>query len=239
MPFARLLRSLFVAGLIGAGVIAGFTFSPVRAELPAAQNQDKAEAARAQVIDAIYRWNRTRAAPIFDSPQQTVVGNPNGKITLVEFFDYNCPHCRHMISDLGRVAKANPDFRLVLEDFPILTPKSEEAARVAIALHRQFKADKFWQFHQNLMTSRGVIDKARALAAAQALGADMTQLNNDLNGAEITATLAEVKTIAHAIDFHVTPSFVIGDSVFLGELNLDKLNALISNMRQCGKASCG
>ena len=260
MPFARLFRPLFVAALVGAGVMAGFASSPARAEMSAAQKADveavikdyllanpeilrdamaeldrrdqaKAEAARAHVL--------AEAAPqIFNSPHQTVVGNPNGKITLVEFFDYNCPHCRNIVDDLGRLMKANPDFRVVLKDYPILTPESEEAARVAIALRSQFKADKFWQFHQNLMTSRGLIDKARALAVAKDLGADMTQLNKDLNGAEITATLDEVKMLADALNADGTPTFVIGGAVISGEQNFDQFSALINNMRQCGKASC-
>ena len=134
--------------------------------------------------------------------------------------------------------KANPDFRVVLKDYPILTPESVEAARVAIALRSQFKADKFWQFHQNLMTSRGLVDKARALAVAKDLGADMTQLNKDLNGPEVTATLDEVKNLADALNADGTPTFVIGGAVISGEQTFDQFSALIDNMRQCGKASC-
>jgi protein-disulfide isomerase len=47
-------------------------------------------------------------------PTKRLSGNPNGKITLVEFLDYNCSHCRHMVNDLDRVVKANPDPRIVL-----------------------------------------------------------------------------------------------------------------------------
>jgi protein-disulfide isomerase len=239
MQFARLLRSFFVAGLILTGVMAGFASKPVRAEMSAAPNQDKAAAARAQVVDEVFAWNRSHAARVFDQPNLTVIGNPNGKITLVEFFDYNCLHCRHMVSDLGRLMKANPDFRIVLEDFAILTPKSKEAALVALAVHRQFNADKFWQFYQRLMVGHHSIDEAGALAAAKDMGADMTQLNEDLNGTEITAQLDEIKSLADALDFHGTPSFLMGDSTFWGEQSFDKLNGFITNMRQCGKTSCG
>jgi protein-disulfide isomerase len=236
MRYASILRSFFVAGLVGVGAMAGVT--SINAEI-SAQTPSKADTARAQVVDEIFSWNRAHAAPLFDSPHQTVIGNPNGKITLVEFFDYNCLHCRHMVDDLGRLMKANPDFRVVLVDFPILTPKSVEASRVAIALRSQFDPDKYWQFFQNLMSGHHAVDGAHALAAAQALGADMARLNNDLNSAEVTARLAELKTIAHALNFGATPSFVMGDSVFWGEQSYDKMNGFIKNMRQCGKTSCG
>lgn len=260
MPFARLFRPVFVAALVAAGVMACMVSGPVRAEMSAAQKADieavvkdyllanpevlrdamaeldrrdraKAEAERERVL--------AEAGPqIFDSPHQTVIGNPNGKITLVEFFDYNCPHCRNIVSDLGRLMKANPDFRVVLKDYPILTPESEDVARIAIALRSQFKADKFWQFHQNLMASRGLVDKARALAVAKDLGADMAQLNKDLNGIEVNTTLDEVKKLADELNADGTPTFVIGDAVISGEQNFDELSALINNMRTCGKASC-
>jgi protein-disulfide isomerase len=195
------------------------------------RDQAKASAARTEAL--------TQLAPeIFDSQHQMVVGNPNGKITLVEFFDYNCPHCRNIVSDLDRLMKANPDFRVVLKDFPILTPESEQAARVAIALRSQFKPDKLWKFHLTMMTSRGLVDKARALSVAKDLGADMNALNKDLNGPEIPATLDEVKRLADALNADGTPTFVIGSSVISGEQNFDQLSTLIDNMRQCGKTSC-
>ena len=264
MPFARLFRPLFVAALIGAGVMTGFASNPARAEMSAAQKADveavikdylltnpeilrdamieldsrdkaKAEAERAHIL--------AEAAPqIFDSPHQTVIGNPNGKITLVEFFDYNCPFCRKMVGDLDRLIKANPDVRVVLKDYPILASEnggvSEEAARVAIALRNQFKGDKFWQFHQNLMASRGLVGKTQALAVAKDLGADMTQLNKDLNSDEIATTFTEVKTLAEELNADGTPTFVIGGAVISSEQSFDELTALINNTRQCGKASC-
>jgi protein-disulfide isomerase len=264
MPFARLCHLLFAAALVGA-VMAGFASRPAHAEMSAAQKAEveavikdyllsnpeilrdamieldsrdkaKAEAERAHIL--------AEAAPqIFDSPHQAVIGNPNGKITLVEFFDYNCPFCRKMVGDLDRLMKANPDVRLVLKDYPILSAEnggvSEEAARVAIALRNQFKGDKFWQFHQNLMTSRGLVGKAQALAVAKSLGADMAQLDKDLNSDEITTTFTEVKTLADELSADGTPTFVIGGAVISAEQSFDELTALINNTRQCGKASCG
>lgn len=260
MSASRFFRPFLIAALVGVGALAGSAFAPVRAEMSAQQkseieavikdylvnnpeilrdamveldhrDQAKADAARTQAL--------TQLAPqIFNSPHQLVVGNPSGKITLVEFFDYNCPHCRNIVGDLDRLMKSNPDFRVVLKDFPILTPESEDVARIAIALRGQFKADKMWQFHLALMQSRGLVDKDQALSVAKDLGANMSQLNKDLSGPEVPATLDEVKKLADSLNADGTPTFVIGTSVISGEQNFDQLSTLIGNMRQCGKTNC-
>ncbi|HWG06941.1 MAG TPA: DsbA family protein [Beijerinckiaceae bacterium] len=256
----RLVRPLLAAAIVGAGALASLSSIPARAEMSAEQkaeiqaivkdylvnnpevlrdamveldrrDQAKAAAAQSDALNAL-------SPEIFNSPHQMVAGNPNGKITLVEFFDYNCPHCRNIVSDLDKAMKANPDFRVVLKDFPILTPESEQVARIAIALRSQFKPDKMWKFHLEMMQSRGLVDQPRALAVAKELGADMNQLNKDLNGPEVPATLNEVKNLAQALNADGTPTFVIGSSVISGEQNLDQLTSLIDNMRQCGKTSC-
>lgn len=259
MPFLRVFRSLFLAALVGAGM-AWLVPNPARAEMSAAQKADVEAVIKEYLLknpeilrDALIELDRRDrakakaerahvlaedAAQIFDSPHQTVVGNPNGKITLVEFFDYNCPHCRNVVDDLDRLIKADPDVRIVLKNYPILTPQSVQAARVAIALRSQFKAAKFWRFYLKLMKSRGLVGKARALAVAKELGADMTRLNKDLNGPEVATTLDDVKKLADALDIDGTPTFVIGHAVISGEQNFAQLNAFVNNMRQCGKANC-
>ena len=175
---------------------------------------------------------------IFSSPHQTVLGNPNGKITLVELFDYNCPHCRNVIGDLDRLMKTNPDLRFVLKDFPILTPQSVEAARVAIALRSQFSGDKFWDFHKKLMSERGLVGQKEALAAAKSMGADMSALDAEMKGPEGPASLKEIGQIADEVHASGTPTFILGDSVYAGEMTYDQLEPLIQNVRKCGKAAC-
>jgi protein-disulfide isomerase len=197
-------------------------------------SREKAQAA-AQTAQAV----ETNRQVIFDSPHETVLGNPNGKITLVEMFDYNCPHCRNVIGDLGRLMQANPDLRFVLKDFPILTPQSVEAARVAIALRSQFHGEKFWDFYKKLMTERGLVGQPEALAAAKEMGADMAKLSRDMAGPEVSASLKEVGQIADDVHAEGTPTFILGDSVYAGEMTFDQMTPLIDNMRKCGKAACG
>jgi protein-disulfide isomerase len=197
------------------------------------EKRDKAAetAAAAQAVE------RDKAR-IFDSPHEAVLGNPNGKVTLVEFFDYNCPHCRNVIPDMDRLMRSNPDLRFVLKDFPILTPQSVEAAKVAIALRAQVQGEAFWRFHKKLMGDRGLVGEKEALSAAKGIGADMTRLAKDMSGPEVSASLKEVGQIADDIHASGTPTFVIGDSVIAGEMTYDQLEPLIESVRKCGKTAC-
>lgn len=191
--------------------------------------QQEAESARA-VAD---HWRQ-----LAYSPHQAVVGNPKGKVTLVEFFDYNCPHCRNVVGNLGRLMKANPDLRLVLKDFPILTPQSVEAAHVAIALRSQFHGRKFWDWYKMLMTSSGLVGKTQALADAKSMGANMSLLAQDMKGPEPAASIKEVGALADAIHIDGTPSFILGGKVYAGEMTFAQLNALVAKVRKCGKVAC-
>ena len=197
-----------------------------------AQKQQAQDRAQAKKAVAEHRQ------ALFDSPHQEVIGNPKGKVTLVEFFDYNCPHCRNVIGDIGRLMKANPDLRIVLKDFAILTPQSVRAARVAIAMRSQFHGERFWKWHKALMTSAGLVGQAQALAEAKKMGANMPLLEKDLKGPEPNKTLKEVGALATDIHAEGTPTFVLGDSVYPGEMTFDQLNPLIAAVRQCGKTKC-
>lgn len=175
-----------------------------------------------------------------NSPNSIVVGNPNGKITLVEFFDYNCGYCKTALPDLTRLMKDQPDLRVVLKDFPVLGPGSVEAAQVAIALRSQFQGKKYWDFHTKLLGTRGkAVGKAEALAAAKDTGADMARLAKDMEGPTVSASLQEVGKLADALSLSGTPTYVVGDEVVVGAVGYDQLKTRLDNVRKCGKASCG
>ncbi|MFO1124279.1 MAG: DsbA family protein [Methylocystis sp.] len=124
---------------------------------------------------------------IVNSPNQAVVGNPNGDVTLVEFFDYNCGYCKQSLNSVAKLIEADPKLRVVLKDFPILGPDSVEAAQIATAARMQLDSQKFWDFHRKLLTTRGHIGKQQALAAAKEVGADMARLEKDMSSAETKA----------------------------------------------------
>lgn len=176
--------------------------------------------------------------PLFSPVSQAVVGAPLGKITLVEFFDYNCGYCKRALGDLVRLVKENPDLRIVLRDYPILSDDSREAAKVADAFLRQFKGEKFWAFHQDLLGSRGHVGKTEALAAAKRNGADMDRLEKDAADPTIAAGIDESEKLAKALQIGGTPTFVIGTDVVVGAVGYGELQSKIANVKKCGKTAC-
>ena len=171
---------------------------------------------------------------LFSSPHQAVVGNPNGKVTLVEFFDYNCGYCKKSLDDLAKLIKEDPNLRVVLKDFPVLGPGSVEAAQVASALRNQFSGEKFWAYHQKLLSTR----KAQALAVAKEMGADMGKLERDMTNPDVKAGIQEVMQMADGLNLTGTPSWVVGKEVVVGAVGYDELKGKIGNVAKCGKAVC-
>ena len=167
-----------------------------------------------------------------------VIGNPDGKITLVEFFDYNCGYCKRALGDLDRLMKDNKDLRVVLRDFPILSPNSVDAAIIAGAAHEQFQGEKFWEYHRKLLATRGLVGKEQALSVAKEMGADMGRLGKDAAEPRIRTAIQGTDTLAKSLALNGTPSYVVGDDVQIGAVGYDDLNTSIGNIRKCGKAMC-
>ena len=115
---------------------------------------------------------------MFNSPDQVTLGNPQGNVTFVEFFDYNCAYCKHALTDMLTLMKTDPNLKVVLKEFPVLGPGSVEAAQVAVAVRMQDKTSKkYLAFHQALLGGRGQANGARALAVAKEVGIDMERLS--------------------------------------------------------------
>lgn len=178
------------------------------------------------------------AKALFNSSRGVVLGNRDGDVNFVEFFDYNCGYCKKAMLDMLQLMKSDPKLRIVLKEFPVLGPGSVDAARVAIAVRMQDPTGKkYLDFHQKLLGERGQADKARALAAAKAAGLDMSRIEKDMASPEIDATLMENFQIAEAMGLNGTPSYVIGKDVVVGAVGLDALSRKISEAR-CGKPTC-
>jgi len=180
---------------------------------------------------------KQHADAIFSSKRQVTLGNPKGDVTVVEFFDYNCGYCKRAMEDMMTLLK-DPNLKIVLKEFPVLGPGSVEAAQVAVAVRMQDPTGKkYLDFHQRLMTGRGQADKANAMAAAKAAGADMTRLEKDMASPEVRETLQESFKLAEALGMNGTPSYVIGNDVVIGAVGLEALQEKVNNAR-CGKATC-
>jgi len=173
---------------------------------------------------------------IFNDPGQIVVGNPDGDVTLVEFFDYNCGYCRSALPDLATLLAEDPDLRVILKEFPILSNESIDAARVAV-LVGEADAD-YWSFHEALFTSRGKVDKQVALAAAADLGLSPVSLELDMGKDSVSKTIQTSYEIAKALNITGTPTYIIGNEVIPGAIGIDELRERIANMRACGQSLC-
>ena len=196
------------------------------------KRQSAAEAAKAQ------KAITDNTQMLFNSPRQVTLGNPKGDVTMVEFFDYNCSFCKRAMGDMMELMKTDPNLKIVLKEFPVLGEASVQAAQVAIALSMQDKGGKkYLDFHQKLLSSRGAADKAKAVAAAKEVGADMARLEKDMASPEVKETLAESFKLAEPLGLNGTPSYVIGKDVVIGAVGLSALKEKI-NAARCGKAVC-
>ena len=174
---------------------------------------------------------------IFDDPGQVVLGNPDGDVTLVEFFDYNCGYCRAALPDMATLLAEDPDLRVVLKEFPILSNESIDAARVAVLVG---DADvDYWTFHETLFTSRSQVDKQVALAAASDLGLSPVALELDMGTEAVSQKIQTSYEIARALNITGTPTYIIGNEIIPGAIGLDELRTRIANMRDCGETQCG
>jgi protein-disulfide isomerase len=193
----------------------------------AALEAEKHQASIAQNADAI-----------FNSPRQVVLGNRDGDVTFVEFFDYNCGYCKRAMSDMLDLMNNDPKLKVVLKEFPVLSQGSIEAAQVAVAVHMQDPTGKkYLDFHQKLLGGRGPADKTHALAAAKDVGLDVAKIEKDMANPEVRATLEENFKLAESMGMNGTPSYVIGKQVIIGAVGLDGLKEKIA-MARCGKATC-
>jgi protein-disulfide isomerase len=178
------------------------------------------------------------ASTIFNSPRGVVLGNKDGDVTFVEFFDYNCGYCKRAMADMLDLMKTDPKLKVVLKEFPVLSPGSVEAAQVAVAVRMQDPGGKkYLDFHQRLLGGRGPADKAHALAAAKEAGLDMARLEKDLASPEVKATIDENFKLAEAMGMNGTPSYVIGKQVVVGAIGLEGLREKIG-LARCGKVTC-
>lgn len=179
----------------------------------------------------------TMADTIYDDPDNIVLGNPDGDVTLVEMFDYNCGYCRQVVADVLSLVDEDPNLRVVLKEFPILSQGSVDAARIGILVNRS-DAD-YTAFHTELFSARGSITVEAALAAAERLGLNRVMLELDMNADDVTAVLQRNYTIAQGLGVSGTPTFIIGNEVIPGAVDKSELTRRIANMRACGETICG
>ena len=180
---------------------------------------------------------KANQAAIFSSPHQAVLGDPDARIALVEFFDYNCGYCKKALSDTRAILDKEKDVKIVLKEFPILSQGSVEAAKVAAAVNI-LDPKAYEAFHFELMGIRGQADGDRALAAAVKAGLDAAKVKETAETPEVAETITHSYDLAHKLGINGTPAYVIGDELVYGAVGFAELNRKIEAMRSCGKTAC-
>ncbi|MGB8182238.1 MAG: DsbA family protein [Stellaceae bacterium] len=197
--------------------------------LKAAQQQaDAVKAAAAKKTIA------ARRNELLHDPNSVVAGNPNGDVTLVEFFDYRCPYCKAIEPSLEALVKEDGNLRVVYKEFPILGPTSVVASRVAIAARQQ---GKYAAFHARMMALKGNIDDDAVMKVAEASGLDLAKLKRDMTAASVGQIIQRNYALADALGIDATPALVIGDQLTMGAVDIDGLRQLIADARKNKKGS--
>lgn len=177
------------------------------------------------------RENAKQLAGVQDDVEKpfpgAVLGNPDGKVVLVEFMDFACGYCRQSVAEVDALIAANPDLKVVIRQMPILSPASEDAARMALAAAKQ---GKFAAFH-HAMYAAGKPDAQTIEAAARVAGVDLGQARTVIDSPEVKDELERNMGFARQLGFQGTPSWVIGDELHSGAVGQQKLAESIAKAR--------
>jgi protein-disulfide isomerase len=187
--------------------------------------EERQLAAQAESARSALDQNRDR---LFNDPNAPVLGNPEGDVTMVEFFDYNCPYCRRAKTNVEALLESDTSVRVVYREWPILGDGSVFAARAALAAREQ---GKYEEFHWAMMGMNGRADEASVLRTAREVGLDVDRLRRDMEAPKVQEHIATSMELANAMGFSGTPSFVIGDEVASGLLSTDQMTALVEAAR--------
>ena len=168
---------------------------------------------------------------IFNSPNDAVLGNPKGSVTLVEFFDYNCGYCKKSYPDLENLIKSDPKLRVVIKDFPILGPDSVKAHIVARAVMK-IMPEKYAEFHKELLTVPGRSNEEKAIKIAVKLGVDEQKLRSTMQDESLQQAFVDNGQLAYALGINGTPSYILGNNVLVGAVGENILKAKIAELEK-------
>jgi protein-disulfide isomerase len=184
--------------------------------------EDKDKAAKQEKVVA------ERSKDLKDSAEGTVIGNPKGDVTLVEFFDYNCGYCKALFPSLLDTVKSDGKIRVVLKEFPILGPSSLTASKAALA---SVKQGKYSDFHIALMSHKGSLSDDTIMQIAKDTGLNVDRLQADMKADEVEKVIDKNRKLAEDLDVNGTPALVIAGTLVPGAISKDELKGLITKAR--------
>jgi protein-disulfide isomerase len=165
-------------------------------------------------------------------------GPDDAKVSLIEYFDYNCGYCREAVSDLEALVSKDSSVRLGLVDYAVLAPESAEAAKVHQAVLALAGPGPAYDFHTRLFKRRGHVNGAAALAVARELGLDSAKVQEMANSPTVTEALVKQARVAQQLHLEATPSFVVGGVAILGWPGPRSLKRVVAEVKKCGTVVC-
>jgi len=188
-------------------------------------NQQAATEEKART-DALFNVG-TKA--LLDPKVAYISGPADAKVTVAEFFDYRCPHCKASMAAMKHLIDGNSKVRVAFIERPILTADSMVAAQAAVAARRQ--GDKYVPFHFALMATAGELPKDRILEIAKSVGLDVAKLEKDMTDPAVLESVKASNELANKLHFNGTPTFVINDKIIVGELTDQQLQELAGQIK--------
>jgi protein-disulfide isomerase len=186
---------------------------------------------KAQKADETRQAIAAKRDELLHDASSPVGGNPQGDVTIVEFFDYRCPYCKEVEPSLEELLRQDPKLRIVYKEFPVLGPASVYASRIALAARKQ---GRYAAFHSAMMAMKGDITDDVVLAVAQRAGVDIGKAKAEMNAPEIGDLIKRNYALADALDIQGTPAFIIGDTLIPGATDVATLRHLIAEQRKAG-----
>jgi len=162
------------------------------------------------------------------SRRDPFIGNPDASVTIVEFFDYQCPYCKRMAQDLAKIAAEDPDVKIIFKEFPVFGRESTLATRAALASAKQ---GKYQEFHLAIMGLRGAPSENAIFRAASRLGMDLDRLRRDMQSPSIETQIQANLQLARQVGVRGTPAFIVGDQLVPGAMSADQMRQLIAEKR--------
>ena len=186
--------------------------------------REREEEARLAAVQRVLTEERDALERDPDAP---VIGNPDGDVTVVEFFDYNCPYCKRAKPEIEGLLAADSGVRFVMREWPILGQGSLFAAKAALAAREQ---GRYEEMHWALMALPRAEEDSVMRAAAD-LGLDLDRLREDMEAPAIVSHFERSNELTQALGFSGTPSFVIGDQLLPGLVPQAELEAAVDATR--------
>lgn len=190
--------------------------------------REKAEAEQKYAFERTFEENLNE---IF-SADTPFIGNPDGDVMIVEFFDYNCGYCHRALRDILKLVEQDKNVKILFKELPILGESSLDAARWSLAAHKQ---GKFFEFHQQLMKSAGPKSEKQFMKLAKDLGLDAEQMKKDAAGQDVNLQIANNIKLSQKLGIRGTPAFIIGDTLAPGYMGIDNMKMAIADYRENGE----